>query len=359
MEGGEFGKMIIDEEQDELELIRQEETIELVKPVGKKRNTKINNKENKKSSPKKFRLQSKNFFLTYPRCEVSKDEAMVQLKHLLPDIQYCAIAKELHKDGTPHLHVLLTLPKKKEITNQTFFDLGTYHGNYQSARNNEDVKEYIFKSDLTPLEYGVWESNKQTEVQKRAMDNKKIIDTPLHTLIDNGEISIYNYKQVREAKMLYNLDKIDVPDYMPKECIWIYGQTGIGKSRYIRDNFKGMFYNKPQNKWWDGYTGQTTVLIDDFDHGGSVLGHYLKIWADCYSFNAEVKGGTIRPVFDRLFVTSQYRPRDIWHCETVGKDETEMRLAIERRFRIMTIVDGVTLVDHPIINPIGNNGVVY
>lgn len=349
MEETKSNKMIIDDIEDDTTLRRQDATTNLKKAIGRTKNKKLINKENVTEKVKKFRLQSKNFFLTYPRCDVSKDDALTQLKHLLPDMKYCAIAKELHQDGTPHLHILLTLPKKKEIKNQTFFDLGTYHGNYQSARDNEDVRAYIFKSDTNPLEFGVWESNNQSEVQKRALENKKIIETPLHTLIDNGEISIYNYKQIREAKMLYNLDKIDVPDYMPKECIWIYGQTGIGKSRYIRDNYYGLFYNKPQNKWWDGYTGQKIVLIDDFDHGGSVLGHYLKIWGDCYSFNAEVKGGTIRPVFDKLFITSQYTPRDIWNNEAVNKDETEMRLAIERRFRIMTITNGDTLVDFPVI----------
>lgn len=310
-----------------MELKRQEETM-----LGRK-------------TKRAFRLQGKNFFLTYPHCEMSREDAADALNHKAA-LDYLLIAKEDHMDGTPHLHALLTSKTKLNIKNATFFDIGAYHGNYQTARKTDDVRAYLLKSDTQPLELGVYLSNSQSEVQKRAKDNKLILEQPLHLLIDSGEISIYSYKLLRESKILYNLDKIDVPDYMPKKCYWIYGKTGIGKSRWIRTNFPGQFYEKPQNKWWDGYTGQRIVLLDDFDLKGECLGHNLKIWADCYSFTAEIKGGTIRPVIEYFIITSQYLPRDIF-CQ--GTDETkwdvEMKEAIERRFAIKTIKNGLDLVD--------------
>ena len=38
----------------------------------------------------------------------------------------------------------------------------------------------------------------------------------------------------------------------PRECLWIYGSTGVGKSWYAK-SFNP--YMKSQNKWWDGYEG--------------------------------------------------------------------------------------------------------
>ena len=55
------------------------------------------------------------------------------------------------------------------------------------------------------------------------------------------------------------------------------------------------------NKWWDGYAGEEVVVLDDFDpRHAEHLSYYLKIWADHYAFNAEVKGGMIRVRLKRL-----------------------------------------------------------
>lgn len=295
-----------------MELVRNEETLML----GKKRKN-------------GFRLSSKNLFLTYPRCPMQKEEALIRLQKRLPDLQYAMIAKELHIDGYPHLHCLLTNKKKVNITNPDLLDLDVFHGNYQSARCTDDVRDYILKSDPTPLEWGTYLSNNHSAVQKRAIENKTIIDTPLTELVENGTISMFQYNLIRNAKEQYLMDKKELPDIMEsRQCFWIYGDPGIGKTYYVREKFPGCFV-KPQNKWWDGYQGQDVVILDDFDC--TVIGHNLKIWSDKYSFNAEIKGSTIKPVYTKLFVTSNYLPEQLW------KDDLVLAKAVERRFRFCTI----------------------
>lgn len=303
----------------------------------------VNTGKTLKIKKNKFHISAKSFFLTYPKCDLEKAAAQaLLLDKLLDAVQYLCVAQEYHEDGDRHLHVLLILKEKKNVYNEKYFDLNEYHGNYQSTKSTDNVRTYITKTDVHPLEMGEYLSNKQSAVQKRAMDNKVMLNKSMKELIDEGVISLHNYALIKNAKEGYKLDSKVVPEYMPKTCIWLYGPTGIGKSRYVRDNYKGQFFNKPMNKWWDGYTGETCVLIDDFDLKGEVLGHYLKIWGDCYSFNSEVKGGTIKPVFDTLIITSQYTPTDIWvRNPDMAKNDIELVKAIERRFSVKTIEDGI------------------
>jgi len=300
---------------------------------------------------KSFRLQGKNFFLTYPKCNLERAVVLSLLLDKISDIKYAIIASEFHKDGDLHIHVYLQLNNKLHIRQQNFFDLDSFHGNYQTARDSDDVIDYIKKSDKSPLEHGDYKShykmqgNSKSENAKleRYAVNNMILNSNLHDLVLTGDVSIYSYEALTKSLNRYKMDTQIVPKYMPKECVWITGAPGIGKSRYVRDNFDNVFL-KSQNKWWDGYKQETIILLDDFDLGGHCLGHYLKIWGDCYPFNAEIKGGTCRPVYDKFFITSNYLPSDIF-CQgnDVSRHDPLIVDAISRRFKVMTVKDGILI----------------
>lgn len=50
------------------------------------------------------------------------------------------------------------------------------------------------------------------------------------------------------------------------EADWYWGDTGVGKSHIAFKDFDpATHYTKPLNdKWWDGYTGQETVILNEF-----------------------------------------------------------------------------------------------
>lgn len=103
--------------------------------------------------PNRFRFSAKNIFLTYSHCSLSKEEALSQLLaiSLASNKKFIRVARELHDDGQPHLHILLQLEGKVQITNQRLFDLChvssslQFHPNIQIARSSSDIKAYIEK----------------------------------------------------------------------------------------------------------------------------------------------------------------------------------------------------------------------
>lgn len=115
-----------------------------------------------------------------------------------------------------------------------------------------------------------------------------------------------------------------------KYGLWIYGAAGVGKTKAVADQYPAA-YRKPLSKWWDGYRGQETIVLDDVDPGSAEwLRRFLKIWGDRYSFGAESKGGStvIRPL--KFIVTSQYSIEEMYTDEPTREALNRRYIVIEK-----------------------------
>nr|AJW80804.1 AC1 [Tomato leaf curl Karnataka virus] len=116
------------------------------------------------AAPNRFKINAKNYFLTYLKCSLTKEEALSQLLNLQTPTskKFIRICRELHEDGTPHLHVLIQFEGKFQCKNNRFFDLTSptrsahFHPNIQGAKSSSDVKSYMEK-DGDVVDHGVFQ----------------------------------------------------------------------------------------------------------------------------------------------------------------------------------------------------------
>lgn len=80
----------------------------------------------------------------------------------------------------------------------------------------------------------------------------------------------------------------------------------------MRQKYGHSLYDKPLNKWWDGYTDEETVLLDDMGTEHQCLASHIKRWADHYPFPIEIKNGASVARPKRIIVTSNYHPKSIF-----------------------------------------------
>ena len=237
---------------------------------------------------------------------------------------YHVYGKEVGESGTPHYQGFIIFKKPKRL-NQVKTLVGS-GGHFEVAKGKNTQASDYCKKDGQFVELGSLpaEPSAAGGAANKARYELAFKRAKLGELDDiEPDLLIKHYRTLKQIKTDYVGD-ITPLDYLPG--IWIFGASGIGKSKYARDKYPGA-YVKNCNKWWDHYQNEENVIIDDFDDTHACLGHHLKRWGDHYAFTAETKGGSvyIRPKW--IVVTSQYSIEDIFH-----KDHPTLQ-ALSRRFQ--------------------------
>ena len=91
--------------------------------------------------------------------------------------------------------------------------------------------------------------------------------------------------------------------------IVIQGPTGTGKSRWAMDEFEGAYW-KQRSQWWDGYSGEEVVILDEF-YGWLPFDLLLRL-CDRYPLLVESKGGQLQMVAKVIVITTNSIPRN-WY----------------------------------------------
>lgn len=259
--------------------------------------------------------------------------------------EYSIFGKEVAPTtGTPHLQGYLHFKNKVRFT--AVKKLFPTNGDIRPADGNATQNKVYCSKDMDFQEYGVCPMDGAETVKSDWDDIREAAKENRLEDID-AERYIKYYSTLK--KIAADVRNRNVPadlnwknGHSPNT--WIYGPTGTGKldnlsltalfsSNCTGKSFKARsenpgFYSKMNNKWWENYEDQETVLIEDIGQTHLWMGDFLKIWADRYGFRSEIKNASVVLRPKRIIVTSNYHPKDLWPDESVHEP-------ILRRFKII------------------------
>ncbi len=190
----------------------------------------------------------------------------------------------------------------------------------------EENIAYCSKEDDHPMVYG---AEPKTQQQANKDKAKRFID-----LAKKGDFKAIEeempgkYSQQYRTMHQIATDNMVRPADLEDTCgVWIYGESGCGKTHAARTEY-GTYFSKPCNKWWDGYQNEDCVIVEDMDPEHNKLAYHLKLWTDKWSFTGEVKGGTrsLRP--KKVIITSQYSIEEVFHNSPQDQDALNRRCKV-------------------------------
>jgi len=245
---------------------------------------------------------------------------------LLQGIAYIRGQLEEGEGGLIHWQLFFILRSKASLA-QVRAIWAPHVGHWELSRSAA-AEAYVWKEETRigePFEFGTRpirrNSGPDWELVKRNAQQGLLEEIP-------GDIYVRYYPNLCRIRS----DSVQ-PAFMDRSATVFWGPTNTGKSHRAWA-LAGMhaFGKDPRTKFWCGYVGQTSVIIDEF-RGSIDVSHLLR-WLDKYPVRVEVKGSSVPLMASSFFITSNLHP-SAWYPEL----DRESYAALERRLEVFHVTE--------------------
>jgi hypothetical protein len=218
---------------------------------------------------------------------------------------------------TPHLQGFIRFARAYTLSQvKAVFPIHMHHIHLESAVSPVDAVAYCRKGDTRFGE--CYEEGdlmfKQGESRELMAAYESIRDGTSYSKLVRS-FPIQCIRHIRGLSFVKNvLDFERDAHFRTVTVLVLYGCSGAGKTRACYQLHPGLYKLDRSasggNVWFDGYDGQTTLLIDDF-YGWIPYGQLLNI-LDGYPLRLDVKGGHTRAAWTTVLLTSNVHPSE-WY----------------------------------------------
>lgn len=119
--------------------------------------------------------------------------------------------------------------------------------------------------------------------------------------------------------------------------VWCWGATGTGKSRWAHDKYPTAYRYPGEGYWFDGYTGQITIIFDDFrpmssqEKGSGISFVNVLRLTDRYPLKVPVKGGFVDLLATEFIFTTPKPPEETFATHE-HLDQLMRRISLVKQF---------------------------
>lgn len=265
------------------------------------------------------------------------DEDRATIDELNTCRKYMCFGEEIGESGTPHLQGYVELSKPMRMSGLKALGGPWAKMHLEQRRGTrEEAQAYCMKGDQPGDEFATqgkngpnYGANAKVSTfgdwntgQGSRTDLGKVRDAAL----EGGMRQVTNLPKINaqqiavaEKYLKYNEEP---RDWKPT-VIWLWGQSGVGKSKLAREICANLdtYCKNTGTKWFDGYDGHEAVIFDDFRDDWWPMSTMLAL-LDRYEMTVEHKGGSRQFKAKMIVVTTPRPPQE--HYIGTGENLTQL-----------------------------------
>lgn len=239
--------------------------------------------------------------------------AKLKYEYIIVGLETCPETGELHHQGYVEMAVQTRIDQLRRL-------LPGWHVEICKGSSVKNV-EYCRKEGNVVLEDG--ECSKQGK--------RTDLDAVKTVALTNGMRAVcrtegVNLQSIRFAEKV--LTYLEVPRSGPTAVTWLWGPTGVGKSRYARVITEKLdtWVKNANTKWFDTYDAHEAIILDDWRDNWWHITCMLGL-LDEYGYLVEFKGGHRQIKAHTIVVTCPFPPSECYsHAREENKDQLLRRI---------------------------------
>lgn len=245
------------------------------------------------------------------------------------ECNYLIFGKEVGESGTPHLQGYIEFKNARHLGGVKKLIGSRAHLETRKG-TAEQASTYCKKEGNEIFEVGKM-SHAGARTDLTALRDKILEEDHTEVIVENFELycryrggidALIDYKNLKKKRTTMT------------KGIWLYGETGVGKShRAFELAGDDVYVWTDDNGWWDGYQGQRTVVINDFR--GAIKYNEMLQMIDKWPHSVRRRGRVPMPFTSELvIVTSSLKPEDIYNGVLEREDSIDQLL---RRIEVIKL----------------------